>query len=135
MAWYWTVGLALLSLVLGYWFGTWRVFYEVKVKSHVDLLTPLLRVAYQEHARTPADWEAVNRSLARMWVLSSKKAAIAGDKVAQILAGNPGDFTAAAQKAIIALRKDAHPPVLRWFHRLKPSDVAHLQFDEGTAKE
>ncbi len=111
----------IFSGVIGYFVGVAKAFREGKQKAYVELLPPILKMAYRSKEANEGEF---SEALSKLWLYGSKKVAKKMDH-ALYIAHDPkrGDMTKALQEAIVEMRKDIQ--IFCW-QRLKPEDVKHL---------
>lgn len=112
----------IIAALVGYFFASFRSYREQKQKAYAEIVPPIVRVVYSPQ---PADEEAFNRALMKLWLYANKDVAKKMDSVvSRILKGERGKaVTKLLQEAIVAMRSD----IQFWrAQRLDPEEVQHL---------
>jgi hypothetical protein len=112
---------AFFSGLIGYFFGAAKIFREEKQKIYVDILPIILKVAYDRQASDEKDF---NNALSKLWLYGNKKVTRKMENALSILhKPTRGNFTKAAQEAIVEMRKDIQ---ISPFQKIEPKDVNHI---------
>lgn len=106
---------------IGYFFGSAKFFREQKQKAYIELLPPIIKMAYN---REKSDESEYNKALLKLWLYGNAKVARKMDKAVSLI-NHPenGDITKTLQEAIVEMRTDIQ---LYCWQRLKASEVRHL---------
>jgi ABC-type cobalt transport system substrate-binding protein len=129
----WPLAAAIGSGLLGYWIGTLTTYFEQKQRALADVVPSVFKVALGREVK-PTDLDQLNRSLHLLWLYARPKTAKGVDKVL-VCAKHPDpksggkDLIAAAQSAIVQMRKELRPWFLRWTSRLSSEDIKHFYFE------
>lgn len=113
--------LPILSILVGYWVGRISSFREYKQKAYIELLPPILKMAYDPDSSNEGEF---SKALSKLWLYGSKDVTKKMERAVSILHNHRrGNLTEAFQKAIVAMRKDIQ--IAPW-QKLEAKDVNHL---------
>jgi len=106
---------------VGYLVGIAKAFREGKQKAYVELLPPIIKMAYRSKDANEGEF---CEALSKLWLYGSIKVAKKMDHALSIAHDHKrGDRTKALQEAIVEMRKDIQKYRLK---QLKPKEVNHL---------
>jgi hypothetical protein len=114
----------IISALIGYLFGSAKSFREEKQKAYGELLSPILKVAYN-HDNGNRDENDFNKALTKLWLYGSKKVTYKMEQALSILhhPGKEADITKCFQEAVVEMRDDIQ--IWPW-QKINPKDVNHL---------
>jgi hypothetical protein len=114
----WTIGLAVLTAVLGYFVGSVKFFKEHQLRMYGEALPALLRLTFDpQPGQTEQDF---NAALSKVWLYGSKDVCTKLDwAIGCRLVPDRGNFIEEMKKTIVEIRKDIQP----WW-RLKQRGLA-----------
>jgi len=116
----------IIAAVIGYFLGSVKFFREHQLKMYGELLPRILQFAYTP--RRSEDQEEFNAAVARIWLYASKDTALKLDWALSCwVKPERGDFHAAMQNAIVAMRNDIQPWWRLRKRRIKAEEVKHFQ--------
>lgn len=123
------LGIALLTLVVGYYLGAHREHRSKRADAYAEGLAPMISFALSMSKRTPDRVQALNRSIALVWLYAPKKTARLIDQVlTEFPRKVPDKETVEKLQSVIAAMRD---DVQLWpFTGLKPSEIKHFCFKE-----
>lgn len=117
----WTIILAVMTGLLGFFLGTAKFFREEKHKAYREYLPSIIRMAYDP---LPGNDEAFNRALAVFWLYGNKQVARKVDRIGSVMVDpSRGDIHQCIREAIIEIRRDLR---LRYPDELSLEDIRHL---------
>lgn len=121
MMWLVIIVSAVVSGFVGYLVGVAKTFREGKQKAYVELLPPIIKMAYRSKEVNEGEF---CEALSKLWLYGSKKVAKKMDH-ALYIAHDPkrGDMAKALKEAIVEIREDIQ---IHCWQQLKPEDVNHL---------
>ena len=111
----------ILSILLGFWAGRISSFREHKQKIYIELLPPILKMAFDPDS---SDEREFSKALSKLWLYGSKNVTKKMERAVSILHDQRrGNLTEAFQNAIVAMRKDIQ--IVPW-QKIKAKNVNHL---------